>query len=148
MKFISVADITAKEASSDNYMTKIDIDKTSTKKLVKMIASKGKDDELLSVLNVLGQDIEKIDTASYSYIHLGNDLSFSDLSRGEQVFLVSYAAKIVKEPIYLQYDIMQLTKTALRKYYDIFKDCDNIYIIYAAESELDYLTYAMQGRIK
>lgn len=148
MRFLSTADITASISSSDYFMTKIDIDKRATKKLIKEISDKGLDGEALSVLNTLGQNIEYIDTKSYTYKHLGEELAFSDLSRGEQVFLISYAAKISGETLYLQHEMKQLTKTALRKYFKEFKDCNNIVIIYTSESEFNYYKYVMSGRIK
>lgn len=148
MKFIKRENITALESSCEHYMSKIDIDKNSTRKLVKSIATNGKDKELLDTLNTLEQNIESIDSKAYSYCHLGNELSFSELSRGEKVFLVSFASKVTGQDIYLQHDMMQLTKTALRKYYTLFKDCDNIHIVYESESDYDYLVFAMQGRIK
>lgn len=148
MRFLSVADLTASISSSDYFMTKIDIDKRNTKKLIQKIAEKGLDGEALTVLNTLGQNIEYVDTKSYTYKHLGEELAFSDLSRGEQVFLISYAAKISGETLYLQHEMKQLTKTALRKYFKEFRDCNNIIIIYASETELNYYTYVMNGRIR
>ena len=148
LNFIAESNVTAKISASDYYMSEINIDKSSTKKLVQQIGNKGLDKELLQVMNCLGQNIEDIKTLEYSYFHLGEKLQFSELSRGEKVFLVSYASKILGEIIYLQYDILQLTKTSLRKYYKEFKDCNSINIIYSTEIELNYLNMAMRGDIK
>lgn len=147
MRFIPESNITAKEVSNENFMPKIDIDKNSTHKLIQNISDLRLDNAALKLLNCLGQNIESINTKEYSYFHLKQKLQFSELSRGEQVFLVSYAAKVSNEQIYLQYDILQLTKSSLRKYYKEFKDCDNINIIYSTLGEYNYLTMAMQGEI-
>ena len=148
MKFISASEITAKISASEMYMPKIEIDKRSTKRLIQQIGILGLDNSLLDVLNCLGQNLESINTSEYSYINLGEKLQFSDLSRGEQVFLVSFASKVTNTIIYIQYDIMQLTKTSLRKYYKEFKDCNSINIIYSTQSELNYLKQAMRGDLK
>lgn len=148
MNFIAECNVTAKISASDYYMSEINIDKSSTKRLVQQIGHKGLDTELMQVMNCLGQNIENIKTLEYSYSHLGEKLQFSELSRGEKVFLVSYASKISREIIYLQYDMLQLTKTSLRKYYKEFKDCDSINIIYSTETELNYLDMAMRGEMK
>mgnify|MGYP003307881944 CR=1 FL=1 len=123
------------------------INKNSTRKLIERIGILGLDREALIVLNSLEQNIEILDTLDYSYVHLGEKLQFSELSRGEQVFLVSYAAKVSNILIFLQYDMLQLTKTSLRKYYREFVDCECINIIYSTQSEYNYLTMAMQGEI-
>lgn len=148
MKFISASEITAKISVSEMYMPKIEIDKRSTKRLIQQIGILGLDNSLLNVLNCLGQNLESIKTSEYSYINLGEKLQFSDLSRGEQVFLVSFASKVTNTIIYIQHDIMQLTKTSLRKYYKEFKDCNSINIIYSTQSELNYLKQAMRGDLK
>jgi hypothetical protein len=148
MNFINEKEITSFEASSNNYMPIIDIDKTYTKKLVQTIGHNHLDDKLLADINILGQNITKISTLDYSYTHLGTELQFSELSRVERAFLVSFAAKYTGENIYLKYDILQLTKTNLRKYYDMFKDCNNINIIYDEEEKKAYLECAMQGKIR
>lgn len=147
MNFICEKEITASVAMFNHYMPRIDIDNNNTKKLVQKIGVNGKDGELLKALNVLKQNIQQIDTTDYSYIHMNTKLQFSELSRGEKVFLVSYAAMIAKENIYLQYDMMQLTKTSLRKYYELFGKCKHINIVYDTDSTHNYLKYAMQGEI-
>lgn len=147
MRFLSEKEITASIAMFNYYMPSINIDNNNTKKLVQKIGVNGKDKELLDILNLFGQNIQEIDTSDYSYIHLNTKLQFSELSRGEKLFLVSYAAMIANKDIYIQYDIMQLTKTSLRKYYKLFKDCENINIIYDTESTHNYLKHAMQGVI-
>lgn len=147
MNWICEKEITALEAANENFMPKIEINKNSTRKLIEEIGIRGYDGEALNVLNLLGQNIEKINTLDYSYTHLGKKLQFSELSRGEQVFLISYAAKISNISIFLQYDMMQLTKTSLRKYYKEFDKCTCINIIYSTQSEYNYLRLAMQGEI-
>ncbi len=147
MKFVCEKEITASVVLFSHYMPRIDIDDNSTKKLVQKIGDNGKDEELIKVLNVLGQDIQQINTMDYSYVHMNTKLQFSELSRGEKVFLVSYAAMVANEDIYLQYDMMQLTKTSLRKYYELFENCEYINIIYDTTSTHNYLKYAMQGVI-
>jgi hypothetical protein len=148
MKFINEGEITSFEASSNNYMPIIDLDTTDTKRLVQTIGHNHLDDKLLTDINILEQNITRINTLDYSYTHLGTELQFSELSRGERVFLVSFAAKYTGESIYLQHDILQLTKTNLRRYYDMFRDCNNINIIYDEEEKKTYLEYAMQGKIR
>lgn len=148
MNFISQEDINFKIASSDYYMPKINIDKHETKTLVQLIGKNNQDNQLLQDINIMGQNIEFIDTASYTYKHFGTILQFSDMGRGEKVFLVSLAAKYSGETIYLQYDILQLTKTNMRRYYELFKDCNNINIIYDYDETLYYLKNVMQGVIK
>lgn len=147
MKFLQEKDLTASIVGSKYYMDVIEIDKHSTKELVKKIGEANKDAEALSVLNLMGQKLEYIDTLRYEYKHFGKTLAFSELCRGEQVFLVSYAAKISGETLYLYYDMSQLTKTNLRNWYKEFKDCNNIIIIYASTSELNCLKMIMTGEI-
>lgn len=147
MNFISEEDMNTIDLVDEYYMQKIDINKDSTRRLIEKIGRMGLDDKALEVLNSLGQNIESINTWNYSYKHLGKDIQMSELCRGEQVFLVSYAAKVTGIKIFLQYDMMQLTKTSLRKYYQIFKDCDNINIVYLTQEDRDYLSMAMQGEI-
>lgn len=147
MNIISKQKLTSKVAMSDYYMPKIDIDKTETKRLVQRIGKENLDSKLLRDINILGQNIESIDTLSYSYVHCGNKLQFSDLSRGERVFLVSLASKYTNTDIYLQYDILQLTKTSLRKYYSLFKDCNSISIVCETDEVVSYLTKVMQGEV-
>lgn len=147
MILISKQKLNSRVAMSDYYMPKIDIDKTETKRLVQCIGKENLDNKLLRDLNILEQNIESIDTLAYSYIHYGNKLQFSDLSRGEKVFLVSLASKYIETDIYLQYDILQLTKTSLRKYYSLFRDCNNIHIICETDEVISYLTKVMQGEI-
>lgn len=147
MNFIAERDLTSADASSDNYMPVINIDKTQTKRLVQLIGKNNMDNQLLTDINILGQNIESINTTDYSYKHFGEKLQFSDFSRGERVFLVSLASKYTNTPIYLQYDILQLTKTSMRKYYKLFNDCDCINIIYSSEDILNYLQSVMQGEI-
>ena len=113
MNFVDEKVITSADASSDNYMPVINIDKTQTKRLVQLIGKCNMDKQLLTDINILGQNISSIDTKDYSYEHLGEKLQFSDLSRGEKVFLVSLASKYTNTPIYLQYDVLQLTKTSM-----------------------------------
>lgn len=148
MKFINQEDVNSQIATSNYYMPKIDIDKNETKTLVQFIGKYNRDGQLLRDINILGQNIEKINTLDYSYKHLNRDLQFSELSRGEKVFLVSLAAKYSGEIIYLQYDILQLTKTNMRRFYELFKDCNNINIIYETGEILSYLNNVMQGVIK
>lgn len=147
LNFINEKILTSELASSDNYMPVINIDKTQTKKLVQLIGKYDMDAQLLKDINVLGQNISSINTKEYSYEHLGEKLQFSDLSRGEKIFLVSLASKYANMPIYLQYDILQLTKTSLRKYYELFRDCNCVNIIYKSEDMLNYLQSIMQGEI-
>lgn len=147
MKFLNRLDITTEVISSDFYMKNIDLYRMSIKNMIKEIGKQGKDDECLKCLNILGQEIESIDTLNYEYKHLGKTLSFDCLSRGERVLLVSYASKITNTPIILYNDIMQLTKTTLRSFYNLFGNCDNITIVYKNDSELNYLELAMQGEI-
>ena len=148
MIFIDVRDITSEVTCSDNYMPVIDVDKTQTKRLIQSIGRYDMDNQLLTDINVLGQNIKSINTAEYSYEHFGTKLQFSDLSRGERVFLVSLASKYTNTPIYLQYDILQLTKTSMRKYYNLFKDCNIIAIIYDSEDILHYFKKIMTGDIR
>lgn len=148
MDFISEKEITANIAMQDGYMPQIDIDRQATKKLVQKIGEKGLDDSALNALNVLGQHITRLDTSDYSYEHLGNRLQFSELSRGEKVFLVSLASKYTGMDLYLQHDILQLTKTNLRQYYQMFRECDFIHIIYGGEEIKNYLECAMRGEIR
>lgn len=147
MNFVDERVITSADASSDNYMPVINIDKTQTKRLVQLIGKCNMDKQLLTDINILGQNISSIDTKDYSYEHLGEKLQFSDLSRGEKVFLVSLASKYTNTPIYLQYDVLQLTKTSMRKYHKLFNECNCINIIYSSEDILNYLQSVMQGEI-
>lgn len=147
MNFISLENITSCIAMSDYYMPVIDIDSTQTKKLIQSINKQHQDNQLLTDINILNQGIESIDILNYNYKQHDEQLQFSELSRGEKVFLVSLASKYTDTPIYLQYDILQLTKTSLRKYYSLFKDCSNINIIYDVEDTLNYLEVVMQGEL-
>ncbi len=148
MKFISQSNINIQVAASDYYMPQINIDKHETKQLVQSMLNKVDEDIILQEINVLKQNITSIDISDYSYTHLGKRLQFSELSRGEKVFLVSLAAKYTGEIIYLQHDILQLTKTNLRKYYAMFNECNNINIICHSEEEIAYLQNVMRGVIK
>lgn len=147
MNLIEEAQISAYESSDPYFMPEIEINKNSTRRLIEKIGKLGLDDELLKVVNCLGQNIESIDTVNYSYVHLGQNLQFGELSRGEQVFTVSFASMVSHTPIYLRFDILQLTKTALRKYYEIFKECDCINIICESQPVCNYLMMAMRGEI-
>lgn len=147
MKFINEESISTLDLVSDYYMQKVDINKTDVRNMISAINTLGLDNKVLEILKGLNQNIECINTADYHYKSLGIELQLGDLSRAEKVFLVSYAAKVTGIKIFLQYDMMQLTKTSLRKYYQIFKDCDNINIVYLTQEDRDYLSMAMQGEI-
>lgn len=145
MNFIQSSDIHLKQAVLDGYMPSIDTSKQSTRRFIQEIGKIGMDGQLLKDINILGQNITAIDTKNYSYVHLGENLSISALSRGEKVFLVSLAAKYTGQPLYLQYDILQLTDTSLRKYYTLFKGCDNINIICESDNKKVCLDKIMKG---
>lgn len=147
MKFINEKSISTLDLVSDYCMQKVDINKTGVRNMISVINTFGLDNKVLEVLKELNPNIECINTADYHYKSLGTELQLGDLSRAEKVFLVSYAAKVTGIKIFLQYDMMQLTKTSLRKYYQIFKDCDNINIVYLTQEDRDYLSMAMQGEL-
>lgn len=147
MNFISSSDIHLKQAVLDGYMPTIDINKQSTRRFIQEIGKLGMDEQLLKDINILGQNITAIDTKNYSYVHLGENLSISALSRGERIFLVSLAAKYTGKPLYLQHDITQLTGASMRKYYSLFKDCDNINIICDSEDRTTCIIKTMKGEL-
>lgn len=147
MKFINEESISTVDLVSDYYIQKVDINKTGIRSMINVISTLELDNKVLGILKELNQNIECINTVDYHYKSLGIELQLGSLSRAEKVFLVSYAAKVTGIKIFLQYDMMQLTKTSLRKYYQIFKDCDNINIVYLTQEDRDYLSMAMQGEI-
>ena len=147
MNFIQSSDIHLKQAVLDGYMPSIDTSKQSTRRFIQEIGKIGMDRQLLKDINILGQNITVIDTKNYSYVHLGENLSISALSRGEKVFLVSLAAKYTGKPLYLQHDITQLTGTSMRKYYNLFKDCNNINIICDYEDRTICIMKTMRGEL-
>lgn len=147
MKFINEESISTVDLVSDYYMQKVDINKTGIRNMINVINTLGLDNKALELLKELNPNIECINTVDYHYKSLGTELQLGDLSRAEKVFLASYAAKVTGIKIFLQYGMMQLTKTSLRKYYQIFKDCNNINIVYLTQEDRDYLSMAMQGEL-
>ena len=92
--------------------------------------------ELLRTLNMLGQNIEYINTKEKIYKHLGNTVGISQLSRGERILLVSYAADESHTHIALRYDIFQLSDSSKKKFFKRFMGSD--YITLIADNMDDY----------
>lgn len=151
MRVVTQAELEVDNANYINiptYFSVIDLYKYEQRKLVKKIGELKKDKEAEIVLNMLGQNIQELDTLQYSYKHLGETLSFDMLGRGEKVILISYAAKLTGTTIYLKNDIKELTKTTKRLYYNEFKDSDNINIIVENDLGKQVLIKEFKGEIK
>ena len=105
-------------------------------KLEQLIEKIRDQEELLSTLNMLGQNIEYINTKEKIYKHLGRTVGISQLSRGERVLLAAYAANESHTYIALRYDIFQLSDSSKRKFFKRFKNSD--YITLIADNQDDY----------
>lgn len=90
--------------------------------------------EVLRLLNsIANQGIESINFYRYCYTIDGNLLHFSSLSTSELLFLLAYAANKTKTEIYFCDDILQLTKTTLRKFIGYFYSSPYVNIVYSSD---------------
>ena len=87
-------------------------------------------DKITRLLNKINdQHILSFDVASFSYkVESGEVLSFSQLSTGERIFLLCYAANRVGTKIYLN-ALNRLSKSSLLLLFNTFKNSEFINLV-------------------
>ncbi|MBO5387541.1 MAG: hypothetical protein J6A59_05300 [Lachnospiraceae bacterium] len=91
------------------------------------------DRDLLNILKFFNTDIHNLNSKAWTYTVLKDGkkkiLPINRLSNGERLFVLCYMADITKNNIIVCYELSQLAKPSILKFFEMFNNSDYITIV-------------------
>lgn len=144
MKVIEYTSVPLDIVQAGAYIKRIDFSNMHIAKILRSLTAEN-NTELLKVLNSINnQNIQSIDVKTYSYVHRNNELSFTELSNAEKLFLVAYGAVKTKNVVYFRDEVESLTDETLYKFIRMFKRSKYVNIACIDSAAFAYYSHKLE----
>ena len=144
MKVIEYTSVPLDIIKKGAYIKRIDFSDMYIAKILRSLTEEN-NAELLKVLNnINNQNIQDIDVKTYSYVHRNNELSFTELSNAEKLFLVAYGAVKTKNVVYFRDEVESLTDATLYKFIRMFKRSKYVNIACIDSAAFAYYSHKLE----
>lgn len=143
MRILSFEELRTEDIKNSYYSEYVDMKSREVYKMLEQV-TQSTCDKAVDILNKINnQGIVSIDKNLLCYDIQDRDgikrLSLASMSTSESLFFIATLANSLNRKVILSKDIYQLTKKTLRTFYNIFRDSENIILVF--EDEYDALYY-------